>query len=47
MSRREIDASMRRAHQLRSRAVGDFFKGLMGRRHRAEPALPQGNCVTC
>jgi len=47
MTRREIDANIRRAHQLRSKAVGDFFGTLLGRRHRAAPAMPTANCATC
>ncbi len=40
----EINAGIRRAHQLRSRSVTNFFKKALDRRHRApERASRQGD----
>jgi hypothetical protein len=47
ITRFDIEAGIRRAHKLRSEAVGNMFKTVFGRRERKPSVAPEGNCATC
>lgn len=43
----QIDAGIRRAHKLRSEAVGKFFRFALDRRHRALNVVAERPCPRC
>lgn len=47
ISRFDIEAGIRRAHKLRSEAVGNMFRGVFQRRHRAPETILERRCITC
>ncbi|MEK9754841.1 MAG: hypothetical protein VW338_16730 [Rhodospirillaceae bacterium] len=47
ITRFDIKAGIRRAHKLRSEAVGNMFKTVFGRRKRKPAISPDANRATC
>jgi hypothetical protein len=47
ITRFDIESGIRRAHKLRSEAVGNMFRSVFGRRQRREAGSSDANCVTC